>query len=165
MSSGLFPYWLKLSLYKIVRDAACEAVEGILVETEGYRPSANGNHEEWVRVHVFSSRSDSEKEDEWIGEVMLQVSCFARYAEDRRDRKMNRPSEIAGLISQRIGKRHHQVLNYNEDSPVEKGGVLLRSPKNIHLDESELAQTGGSLDMPANIHSEVMTFPGSAYLK
>lgn len=165
MSFGLFPYWLKLSLNKIVRDAACAAIDDILVETEGYRPSANGEHEEWVRVHVLNSRSVSERQGEWIGPVMLQVSCFARYAEDRRDRKMNRPGEIAGLISDQISKKHHLVKDYNEDSPVEKGKVYLPAPRTVYLDESELAQTGGSTDLPTNIHAEIMTFMGTASLR
>ena len=164
MSFGLFPYWLKLSLNKIVRDAACTAIPGILVELQGHRPSADGDHEEWVRVNVLSSASESGRSGEWLGDFTLQVSCFSRYGEDRTDRKTNRPSEIAGLISAAISKQNHTVKNYDDDNPVEKGLIYIGKPSQFYLDEGELAQNASQGGVASNIHAEILTWNGQAAL-
>jgi len=165
MSADQFPHWLKLSLNKIVKDGACEAIPGIIVDQDGHGSQADGGTEEWVRVHVLTSQSDTNKPEEWRGDFFLQVSCFSRYGEDRRDRKIHRPSEIAALISAQISSRKHLVMDHDADSPVERGNFWIPKPKTTYLDEAELAQGSNQGEIASNIHSEVLSYRGQAVNK
>jgi len=162
MSALLFPHWLKLSLIKIVKDGACAAISGIIVDQDGHGSRADGAIEEWVRVWALATKSDTERTGEWIGDFILQVSCFSRYGEDRLDRKMHRPSEMAALISAQISSQNHLVKDYNADSPIERGLIWLGKPTRNYLDEAEIAQASGQGDQASRIHSETLTYSGQA---
>ena len=163
MSTGLFPYWLRLSLEKVAHDAACEVLASEdLILHQGVRTAPGPDAEEWVSIHVMQILPESEAQGEWRGSFVFQVSCFSRFAEARQDGKTDRPSEMAGLISDLISNKNHLVKDYNSASPEEKGTIYLPKPNRVYLDERELAQIGNQGSMPTNIHSEVLSYRGQA---
>lgn len=162
MSWGAFYGWTVLSLQKIAKAGIEAASPGMLVELDGARGAADEGDDEWCRVTVLQAEDQQRRAGEWIGPVMLQISVFSRFGDQRQDRDTNRPRKLAGLIAGQIANQAHEVRDWDAGTPAVQGQVFLHAPSIKYLDEMALAQTGVNQSVPSGIHAAAMTFHGRA---
>lgn len=162
MSWGAFHGWTVLSLQKIAKTGIIAVAPDILIEFDGARGAAGETTEEWCRVNVLEAEDRQKRAGEWIGPVMLQISVFSRFGNERADGDTNRPRKLAGLISGQIANMAHEIYDWDAVTPSVKGQVFLHAPTTKYLDENALAQTGVNQSVPSGIHAAAMTFIGRA---
>lgn len=164
MSFGKFEYWMRLSLKKIFADAIEAAVPGLLLEMDGRRDAADADHEEWMALDIIKAKPERQRSGEWIGDLMLQLSIFSRFAEKRQDSKTDRASELASLVTPSLAQQVHLVKDYEAASPAEKGQFFLFEPEWNTIDERDIGQKGNAASVPSSIEGIALTFEGTANL-
>lgn len=163
MSAGLFEYWLRLTLAKIIAEAAEAVAPGIPVELNGERLAADSSAEEWLALDIFKVKRDRQRLGCWIGTALFQVSVFSRHGEARRDKNIERPAQLAGLLLDEIRSSNpvHIVKDYNSETPAERGQVIIPEPETERLDERAIAQSNQQ-SVPAGVHGLALTFEAPA---
>ena len=165
MSAGLFEYWLRLTLAKIIAEAAEAVAPGIVVELNGERAAADSDAEEWLALDIFKAKRDRQRLGSWIGSVMFQVSVFSRHGAFRRNGKIERPAELAGLLVDQLRPEDsgsiYIVKDYDNETPAERGQVNIPEPETERLDERDIAQSN-QLSVPAAVHGLALTFEAQA---
>lgn len=153
--------WLSLSVRQILESAVTAESLTLPLQLPGTRfGEADDDTEQWMAYYVLEFQSISQRSTQTLVRTMLQVSFFSRFSEDRADKDTSAPWSLAGAICNRIGKKHHQVKDYDSGSPTEQAMLFLPEPKLTYQDESRQFQPPNGSSKPINIHAVVATFDG-----
>lgn len=111
--------------------------------------NAGDGDEEWLSMAILDLPRFVSRTGTWAGVVLLQVSCFSRFAADRADAKIDAPTSIASTVRKRFEAAVLEVTSH--------GGGDAGLGHYIQFHEVAIAMG----PREENIHSRVCTVRGT----
>lgn len=152
-----FERYLWLSVAKKIRDG----ISDVEIQLPGTR-LVTGNLEEWIAVHVLTIPRQRTREGIWAGRMVFQVSCLARFAEDREDKDSSAPWTLASKARAALEHQAICVKTYGANPltqlasfNVHEAEMRYLSEGGLDVESEEAATRAGDV---SNVHGVALTF-------
>jgi len=145
------------SIVKALRDGLTPTT----VQVPGKRDDVNEATEEWAAFYPLQVNRWPTRKDVFGGRVLFQVSCFARFAEQRTDKQTDAPWILADRVRVILDGAGVPVMSYGEPVPALVACLQLGDGDEVYLDERRLGVIGTDGGTASNVHAVALTFRGS----
>lgn len=147
-------------IFRSIAKAVRDAFPTTTVQEQGVRDTETDAIEEWIAIQPLQVPRLPTRRGTWVGRVLIQVTCFSRFAEDRVDKQSDAPWALAELVRVVLDQKDVCVKAYGDGDAVQ-GAVAFGDGDARYLDERALG-IGRSGDQfgPSNIHAVALTYTG-----
>jgi len=157
MSNPKLRTYAQRSIVKALRDGLAPTA----LQIPGQRDDVNEATEEWVAYYPLEVPRWPSRKGVFAGTVVFQVSCFARFAEQRTDEQTDAPWVLADRVRTILDGAGILVRSYGDEPVSDVACLQLGDGAEVYLDERRLGvlpPAGGSV---SNCHAVVLTYRGS----
>lgn len=135
-----------LSIAKRLRDA----FPAVTVQVRGARTAVvNRTEEEWLALDVLSMDRRPARVTTWFGEILFQVTCFARFAANRTDAQTDAPWTLAAQVQRELEGDNLPVQDLDAASPATFAHLKVLPGDSRYLSRQD-----------ENMHAVVLTYRG-----
>ena len=157
MADARLRQYTQRSLVKALRDG----LSGVTVQVPGRRDEVNETTEEWVAFFPLQVSRWPTRKNVFGGRVLFQVSCFARFAEQRTDLQTDAPWVLADRVRVILDGAGIAVKSYGATPVLDIACLQLGDGDEVYLDERGLGVIGQGGAISSNVHAVALTFRGT----
>lgn len=151
---------LRLYTHRSIAKALRDGLAPTPVQEPGIRDTSTDALEEWASLFPLKIIRFSARRGVWAGRMLVQVSCFSRFASDRADKKSDAPFALAEIVRTILDQQDICVKAYGDGDAV-LSAIAFGDGDEEYLDERKLGLgRTGDIQGPSNIHAVALTYTG-----
>lgn len=157
MSDANLATYLQRSIVKALQDG----LPDVTVQRPGRRDEVPESTEGWVAYFPLEVPRSRARKGVFVGTVVFQVSCFARFGEQRTDEQTDAPWLLADQVRAILDDAGILIRSYGATPVADVACLQLGAGDETYLDERRLGVLPAAGGTVSDVHAVVLTYRGT----